>query len=111
MADLVTQEVDLDGKEEVLGAANAGGDKFVPGENVFLVIKNADATSKTATVVTPKEAFEGAAIADIAIVVPAGKTHLAGPFPANKFGNPSDAGKAAITYSAVTAVTIGAFNL
>lgn len=111
MADLATQKVDVDGVEPVLGAANSGGDNFVPGESVYIEIDNADAAPHTATVVTPKEAFPGAAIEDIEIVVPAGTRRFAGPFPSNRFGDPANDGKAAITYDAVTNVTIGVFSL
>lgn len=111
MANLVTQEVDVNGTVMVHGAANAGGDKFVPGEDVYLSIKNAAGAGRTVTVVTPKEAFPGAAIADIAIVTANGDHVMAGPFPANRFGNPADAGKAALTYSSEAGLTIAACKL
>lgn len=82
--------------------AAAAGDKFKPAKNRFLLITNADSSSHTATVATPNT-VQGQAIADVACVVPAGKTLLFGPFPPEDFAG-SD-GLAAITWSATTSMT------
>ena len=110
MALLATQTVDIDGHAPTYGAASGGGDEFVPGEDVFLHVKNGSGASITVTVVTPKQAHEGIETADVAVAVPAAGERFIGPFPANIFGNPAD-GRADITYSGVTSLTIACFAL
>lgn len=87
-------------------AAGAGGDTAPVGPNRFLYVNNADAASKTITLTTPG-LVSGLAIADVAVVVAAGK-HAIIPL-TNVFRGPT--GRAAITYSAVTAVTVKPFEL
>jgi hypothetical protein len=110
MATLTTQEVTLGGLNPVQTAASAGGDKFTPSNDTYVRIRNTDASPKTVTFVTPREAVPGVAEADVAIVVPAGEDRLVGPFPAGTFGDPTD-GLVHVTYSAVTSVTLGVFRL
>lgn len=105
MADLATQEMDLDGLVASYSAAAAGGDTFTPGDDVFLHVKNGHTSAQTVTVATPNTAAGGLAIADSVTSVPnAGEAYI-GPFPARHFGRSSD-GKADITYSGVIALTL-----
>lgn len=110
MALLTTQSVDRSGLQPAFGAAAAGGDSFAPGDLVFLHVKNGGASAMTVTIVTPKEAFEGAAIDDTAVSVPASDERMIGPFPRRHYADPTD-GLADITYSAVTSVTIAVIEL
>lgn len=87
-------------------AAGAGGDTAPVGPNRFLYIANADASSKTVTIATPGT-VSGLAVADVAVVVAAGK-HAIIPL-TNIFRGST--GRAAITYSAVTSVTVRPFEL
>jgi hypothetical protein len=89
-----------------LVAAAAGGDTAEVGPTKFLVVKNADASSKTVTIATPGT-VNGFAIADGTYIVAASKEAVI------PLGNVfrGSTGVAAITYSAVTSVTVGVFDL
>ena len=89
-----------------LVAATALGDSAPVGPGRFLVVKNSDASSHTATVVTPGT-VAGLGVADATLVVPAGKIGL---LPLPRLFAGAD-GRAAITYDAVTTVTVGVFEL
>lgn len=86
--------------------AASGGDEAPTGPGRFLYVKNASAGSVTVTVVTPGT-VSGLAIADASLVVAAGASGII-PL-ANIFANAL--GRAPITYSAVTSVTVGVFEL
>lgn len=87
-------------------AAAGGGDTAPVGPGRFLYVANGDASSKTVTVSTPGT-VSGLAIADTAVVVGAGD-HAIIPL-ANVFRGAN--GRAAVTYSAVTSVSVAAFEL
>lgn len=87
-------------------AAAGGGDTAPVGPGRFLYVLNGDASSKTVTVATPGT-VKGLAIADATLVVAAGK-HAIIPLTDVYRGA---TGRAAITYSAVTSVTVAAFEL
>lgn len=100
---VATGTLDLDA---ALVSANSGGDTSEVGPKKFLVIKNADASSKTVTVDTPGT-VKGLAIANGTYVVAAGDycfVPLADVFRGST-------GRASITYSAVTSVSVGVFEL
>lgn len=111
MATLATQSVKRSGLAPAYAAAAAGGDKFTPTSGTFLHVKNSDAAAHTVTVATPKQVIPDIETGDLAVSVPAGGERLIGPFPASHFGNPADTGLAAITYDAVTGVTIAAIQV
>lgn len=110
MALLTTQSIDRDGLSPTFDAATPGGDTFAPGDLVFLHVKNGGGSAITVTIVTPKEAFPGAAIADTAVSVSAAGEAMIGPFPSRHYADPTD-GIADISYSGVTSVTIAAIEL
>lgn len=87
-------------------AAASGGDTAPVGPNRFLYVNNGDASSKTVTVATPGT-VSGLAVADASMAVAAGD-HAIIPL-ANVYRGAT--GRAAITYSAVTSVTVAAFEL
>ncbi|MET9396283.1 hypothetical protein [Kitasatospora sp. NPDC002965] len=89
-----------------LVAAAAGGDTAPTGPGRFLVVKNGDASPHTVTIATPGTVV-GLGVADATVVVPAGKLSMI-PL-ARVFAG--TAGRAAITYDAVTTVTVGVFEL
>jgi len=89
-----------------LVAATSGGDTTEVGPGKFLAILNSDASSKTVTLDTPGT-VSGLAIAQGTYVVAAGKTCIV-PL-ANVFRGAT--GRASVTYSAVTSVTVGVFEL
>lgn len=110
MATLTTQQITRSGVGPTYAAAAAGGDKFTPTKDTFLHVKNGSGGALTVTIVTPQEAFPGAATADIAVSVPGTSERMVGPFPAQFFRDPAD-GLASITYSGVTTLTIAALQL
>lgn len=109
MALLAKQQVGLAGVGPTYAAANAGGDTFNPGNNVFLHVKNGSAGALTVTVVTPGN-VSGQAVADVAVSVPASGERMIGPLPGSLFARAAD-GLGDITYSGVTSLTIGVFEL
>lgn len=106
MATLAIQTIDNDGLTPAYVAASAGGDKVVPGAGSYVHVKNGSGASITVTLVTPGS-VDGLAIADRAVAVGAGaEAKIAVP---NLYKDPTD-GLAALTYSAVTSLTIGSFR-
>lgn len=111
MATLATQSITRVGIVPSYAAATGGGDRFTPDKNTFLHIKNGSGGSITVTVVTPRTDAWGNAIADNANAVAAGTEEMMGPFPAESYAATDGTGLADITYSGVTSLTIGAFNV
>ena len=109
MAVLATQTITRAGIAETLSAAAGGGDEFTPGDGVYIKVANGGGSSITVTVPTPRD-VRGQAIADLAVSVPNGSHRLIGPLPTHDYANPTD-GKGDITYSGVTSVTVGVFEL
>lgn len=87
-------------------AAAALGDSALTGPGRFLYVANGDASAKTITVATPGT-VKGLAVADASLVVAAGD-HAIIPLTDVYRGA---TGRAAITYSAVTSVTVASFEL
>jgi hypothetical protein len=90
-----------------MNAANAGGDTvLVDRPNVYLLVRNADATSKTVTIVDPRTTY-GQANPDIPVIITTLNFAVIGPIPID-FADAN--GLVAINYSAVTSVTVGVFT-
>lgn len=89
-----------------LVAAAAGGDTTEVGPGKFLVVNNGDASSKTVTISTPGTA-SGFDISDGSYVVAAGKVCIIPLSSVFRGGS----GRSAVTYSAVTSVTVGVFDI
>lgn len=87
-------------------AAAVGGDTAAVGPGLFLFVKNASVGSVTVTVATPGT-VSGHAVADATLVVAAAKSGI---IPLTNVFRGST-GRAAITYSAVTTVTVAVFKL
>jgi hypothetical protein len=105
MALLPSQTISEAGAAVTLVAAAVGGDTYdLTDSEAVLVVRNADASSKTVTVVTPGT-VSGLAIADRALVIAAGAFALL-PLDKGDYRDPAT-GLASITYSAVTSVTVG----
>lgn len=108
MADLTVQAVSLTGAVITPVAAAAGGDTFSNDGRTILRVVNGGASPITATVnslVACNQGFDH----DAAVTVAAGVTKDIGPFPVARFNNSS--GKAAVTYSDVTSVTVAAIRV
>jgi hypothetical protein len=110
MAALATNVVPLQGLQldAQLVAAAAGGDTAQTGSGTYLAVKNADASSHTVTLAVPATVDGDLTITSRAVVVAAGKTWFI-PL-TDRYRNPST-GRAAITYDAVTSVTVGVFRV
>lgn len=108
MAQLQTQEITINGVQQSLVAATAGGDTFTPDERTFFAVKNGDAAAHTVTVAAQASAF-GEKVGNAVVNVPAGETVLIGPFPRAGFSDTT--GEADVTYDAVASVTVGAFRI
>lgn len=110
MATLSTQTVVPAGITPTYAAASAGGDKVVPADHVFLVVKNGGASSVTVTVDDPNSQSPSGAAAfnpDLSVSVGAATEKWIGPLTAARFAAAAD-GLAAVTYSGVTSVTVAA---
>lgn len=107
MATLALQGMSLQGITPAYVSAAGGGDKVVPGPGSFIHVKNGSGVSVTVTLATPELIDGDLAVADRAVAVGAGAEAFIS-VPA-RYAAPSD-GLAAITYSAVTTVTIGSFR-
>lgn len=113
MALLANQVITVAGTTPTLVAAAVGGDTVTPRPNLFLWVKNGGGASVTVTVDDPNSVSPGGAKQfdpDLSVAVPAGADRLIGPLDPTRFTNPTT-GVAAITYSGVTSVTVGAFYL
>lgn len=109
MALLVTKGISLAGQAADLVAASGGGDTLTPGDHVVLEVNNGDGTSTNVTLVTPGNDQFGSPNADLVIAVAAGKRCKIGPID-RRFADPAD-GKAHISYSKVTSLTVGACSI
>lgn len=105
MAALSTHAVPLQGLQldAQLVAATSGGDDCQTGQGVFLVVKNADASSHAVTLATPQTVDGDLTVSDRTVSVAAGKTSF---IPVtDRYRDPAT-GRAAITYDGVTSVTV-----
>ncbi|SRR6266540_3161139 len=108
MATLTTVPITQAGVNPGFVAANAGGDKVVPGDTTWLHVRNASGVSVTVTITAVGSCSEGFSHSSV-VVVPAGGDQAIGPIK-SKFAGASD-GLAAVTYTAVTSVTVAACRL
>lgn len=97
----------LDDLAGSLVAAASLGDTAETGSGLVFVALNGDASSKTLTIATPKT-FHGLAIPEVQMTVEAGDIAL---LPLSRELFRGTGGRAAITYSAITSLTVGVFRL
>jgi hypothetical protein len=107
MAILSAQTAPLSGLQPAYAAAAAGGDQAPVGEKLFLHVKNGDASAKTVTIATPGTVGD-LAVADASQVIPAAGNAV---IPLKSTYRDPATGRAAITYSAVTSVTVAVVQL
>lgn len=102
------QGITVDGLNATYVAANAGGDSCVPGDRVFLHVKNSGGSSVTVTVVVPGSEY-GQPRPDIPVTVAATGEEFIGPLVAD-LADPTthDVGW---TYSTATGVTVAVLNI
>ncbi len=109
MATLTVQTIVVTGLTESLVAAAGGGDEFVNADDVFIIITNGSGGSITLTIETPAIIEGDLAIAERTISIGAGATKLIGPFDKGVYND--SAGKVQLTYSGVTSLTVGVFQI
>lgn len=110
MAAITIQQMLPTGLEATYAAANAGGDTFANNGKTFLHVKNGDGSDKTVTLTSQvSDPPAGTAAANIAVTVTAGEERMIGPISQQGFNNSN--GDVAVTYSAVTSVTVAAISL
>jgi hypothetical protein len=109
MATLTTAAITAAGTDPAYVAATAGGDKVVPGDTTWLNVRNASGVSVTVTVTAVGLCSQGSTHNSV-VVVPAGGDRTIGPITGSRFAAVSD-GLAAVTYTAVTSVTVAACRL
>lgn len=105
MANLTTYSAARTGLrlDTLFTAAAGGGDTCETGAGVVLLVKNGGATSPTVTLATP-ETIDGLALADRVVTIPANATLFAIPV-TDRYRDPTT-GRATITYSAATDLTV-----
>jgi hypothetical protein len=109
MALIAVQQVAVTGTAITLTAANGGGDTVRPAQdNVYLVVRNGDASPKTVTIVRPGTDRVGQAVPDLPVAVAAGAETI---IPISQEFRDTADNLVDITYSAVTSVTVGAISL
>ena len=109
MATLTAQSIIEAGLEASYAAATGGGDDFVNNGKEFIHVKNGGGGDITVTITaqrttTNKAGFGPMTKSDSVVIVTAGEERFIGPFPMSAFNNAT--GKAVITYSGVTSLTI-----
>lgn len=110
MALLNTQTIEGSGTSPTYAAAAAGGDKVsLAAPNTFLHVKNGGGASITVTITTQNADYRGLTLPDRTVTVAASGEQMIGPLDASLQADIN--GQAAIGYSAVTSVTVGAFRL
>lgn len=110
---LAPQVINDDGIVPAYVAAPAGGTALAGTGDIVLHVKNGGVSPINVTIVTGGT-LEGEPVADKVIAVANGSEKLFGPFRPTVFnqptGAPSHANQVTIDYSAVTSVTIAAFQ-
>lgn len=108
MAVLTVQKVAQSGLAPSFGAAASGGDEFANGGRTMLHVKNGGGASITVTITSVKQCDQGSTH-NVQVSVPAGGERVIGPFDPTRFNNSS--GRVAVSYSAVTSVTVAALEI
>lgn len=102
------QALSVNGIAPTYNAASVAGDSFANDGKTFVHLKNGSGASVTATFDAISgfndNAFGDVALADTVVTVPAGGERIVGIFPPSRFNDVN--GRVAVTYSAVTSLSI-----
>lgn len=106
MANLQTYAATLTGLrlDDKFVAAAGGGDTCETGKNVKLLVRNGGATTPTVTIATPETVDGDLTVQDRVVTIPANATLFA--IPITDRYRDSTTGRAAISYSAATDLTV-----
>ena len=112
MATLTTNSINRAGIAGALGAATGGGDAAVCSTDNYLEVNNGGGAPITVTLAIPAGAssYPNVAYTNTAVSVTNGQRRLIGPLTPALYQDPVTS-LCTITYSAVTSVTVGVFNL
>jgi len=108
MATLTVQHPKRVANELVMAAADEEGDEYSNTGNEMLLIENGSASPITLTVPTPYT-VDGLDVDDREITIPAGESHLLGPFPQAYYNDTN--GKVQLEYSAHADVSVAVIGL
>lgn len=111
MATLSTQAVNRAGVGPTYAACAGGGDRFTPSSNTYLHVKNGSGGALTVTVAATRVPKPNQTISNNVVSVPAAGERMIGPFPWEDYVATDGSGLADITYSGVTSLTIGVFQI
>ena len=103
MATLAVSTVSRTGVDIAGVAAGAGGDEFANDGYTFFKVTNGSGGSINVTV-DCVATVDGLAVTDRVVAVAAGASKMIGPFSPSQYNNGN--GRVAVTYSAVTTVTV-----
>lgn len=101
MATVSTQPLALTGADPTYSAASGGGDRFTPGQGVFIHVKNGSGSSINATITTTGKVRDVSPPARV-VAVPAGADRKI-PVPADLYASTDSLGD--VAWSATTTVT------
>lgn len=108
MATLTTQNITTAGILPTYVAASAGGDAMIPDSTSFLHIKNGGGSSMTVSIADPLTIDTSLTVTPRVVTVGATSEAMIA-VPDSLYRNPAT-GLAALTYSAVTSVTVAAIR-
>ena len=109
MATLTVQQIALAGITPTYDACTADGDQFPNDGKTYIELKNTDTASQDVVVASPTNCDQGSTH-DVTVSIPANTDNKKiGPFPPSRFNDGN--GYVQLTYSGVSALTIGAFRL
>ena len=111
MATLTQQLIKRAGITPTYAAASVGGDRFAPGADVFLHVKNAGGSPVTVTIAVTEKVQGDIVVSNVAVTVNNGSEKMIGPFPLREFLATDGSGLCDVTYSAVTSLTIAAVQI
>lgn len=108
MATIPIQTFSKDGVVITAGAAAEAGDQFPNNGKTLYKVINGDGSSTNVTI-TPQNTVNGLTLAPVIVAVAGGATKYLGPYEPQYFNNSS--GRAVVTYSSVTSLTVAAVTL
>ena len=103
MAVLNVQQAKRSANPVTLAQADSAGDSWANTGAEALLVENTGTGSVTLTFTTYKQ-VDGLDVADLQVAVPAGETHLLGPFPTDVYNDPD--GNAQVSYSSTSGVKV-----
>jgi hypothetical protein len=107
MGELTVQTINTTGVKPTNNAAGAQGDLFLNDGKTFIHVTNGGDEAITVGVTAVNQCSLGV-LHSLSVSVPAGEDKMIGPFSRTIYNN--TAGKVALTYSAVTSVTVAVLS-